>query len=361
MRRFRFICGDDDFLVQDRGRGIFQQMVAALQVEEYSREIIDGRAGNLEEVEKAIRAFASALVSMSLFGDRKAVWFKDISFLGDTLTGRSESTQELLEQELKPALEAIDPASVGVVLTAFPVDRRRTFYKWLQKAGETEFLGGDRDNSALHDLLRQAAAEAGVTFARGAGDILIERVGGNARLVQAEARKLATYAGRPGEVIGPDLVNALVPQFGDADFFEAAEVFFTLDLGATLEALKRHFFTHPEARGLIANLQRITRLLIQLRVLLDAGDITPRCEKEALEHAAGKYAGLFRGAEEKSAFNVFTQNPFYLSRLAATASRLKLRKLLDFQQAFHEAFVEAVDRPHEHEAVLRETAIRCLA
>jgi DNA polymerase-3 subunit delta len=360
MAGFTFICGDDDYLVQDRGRQCFNRMIEETGADEFGQEIIEGGAGNFSEVETAVKAFIHSVQTLPMFGSEKVVWFKDISFLGDSVTGRAKGTQEFLEGHLKPILARLDGAGVRVLLTAFPVDRRRSLFKWLQKTADYEYIGGDKDGSALFALIQKVCDETGVTMTQDASNLLIERVSHNARLVKLETEKLATYVGDPGASIDEALVNAFVPNFGEADFFEAAEVFYTLELEATLAALRRHFFTRPDARGLISNLQRMNRLLIQLRVLSDSGDLGRSVNKSTLEAAGIRYQGLFGEATGKSAFHLFTQNPFYLSRLLNTAKRIHLRRLIDFQVEFLRAFEAIIDRPQDQEAVMRETAIRCL-
>ena len=105
-------------------------------------------------------------------------------------------------------------------------------------------------------------------------------------------------------------------------------------------------------------------MLIQLRVLLDAGAIRLSgrgISKSDLESAARTYGHHFGDSEEKSNLNVFTQNPWYLGRLAETANKVPLKKLIDFQIAFAEAFEAIIERPNEQEEVCRELAVRCLS
>lgn len=360
MGAFTFIGGTDDFLVQDRGRAIYAEFLEATGADDFGREVIDGNAGNLAEVEDALGRFISSVQTLPMFGSSKVVWFKDISFLADSVTGRSKGMQALLEERLKPALQGVDPAAVRVLLTASPVDRRRSFYKWLQKAADTEWLATDRDTGALYEIVMKTAAGLNVSISEDAAGVLIDRVSQNARLLQLEVQKLAAYLGPEGGTIDEALINAMVPSFGEADFFEAAEVFYQLDLKAALDAIRRHFFTRPDARGLISNLQRMNRLMIQLRVLLDNRELGRRVNKGDLEAAAFRYRAVFGDMSEKSHFNVFTQHPFYLSRIMQTADRMKLKQLIDFQQAFAWAFEEIISRPNDQESVMKETAIRCL-
>lgn len=362
MASFTFISGDDDYLVHERGKAVFATMVESLgEADEFSQEIIDGKAGNADELDQILKSFSSAVQTLSLFGSSKVVWLKGISFLGDNVTGRAKGTQEMLETRLKPILESVDGESVQALLTASPVDRRRSFYKWLLKAGQSEHLsGGGSDPAAFYPLIRRECEAVGAEIDRDAMDLLVERVSANARMICLEAAKLATAVAGSNQRIDRELVNDLVPHYGDAPFFEAAEAFFSLNLQRALEALHRHFFTHGESRGLISNLQSRTRLMIQLRVLLDSGELPERLNSSTLSRAGSAYADLFAGSDGKSAFNVFSQNPYYLSRLAVVARQISLKRLIDFQAAFLMAFEQVLERPHDQEAVMRETFIRCL-
>lgn len=362
-RPFTFICGDDDYLVTEKGRAWFSEQTRELS-DSLSKEVVDGRAANVAEVEDAVHRFTSAVQTLSLFGERKVVWLKDVNFMADSPTGRAQGTLDLLD-ELKIALGGLDPSGVGVLITAQPVDKRRSFYKWCQKTADFTALAAGKDSAEVClGLIRSECEAAGVSMTSGAVELLIGKVNGHTRLIVEETRKLATYAGAGAEAIDEQLVADLVPNFGDADFFEAADAFYSLKLGWTLEALRRHFFTNNESRPLLGSLQSRNRLLIQLRVLSDAGAIRlggRGISKGDLDAAARTYARHFSGSDEKSPLNVFTQNPWYLGRMAETARRVPLKKLISFQIAFAEAFEAIIRRPNEQEEVCRELAIQCLS
>ncbi len=360
---FTFICGEDDYLVSEKGRAWFKEQTKDL-ADDLSKEVVDGRAGNVSEVEIALNRFTSAVQTLDMFGGRKVVWLKDVNFMANSQTGGAQGTLDLLD-DLKQLLGGLDASQVGVLITAHPVYKVRSFYKWVQKNADFTLIEGGKDSAAGLAVVIQAECEkAGVTISRDAVQLLIGKVNGNTRLIVEETRKLATFVGSEGGAISERLVTDLVPNFGDADFFEAADAFYSLKLAWTLEALRRHFFTNSESRPLLGSLQSRNRLLIQLRVLLDAGAIRlggRGIAKSDLEAAARTYGHHFGDEAEKSNLNVFTQNPWYLGRLAETASKVPLKKLVDFQIAFTEAFEAIIERPNEQEEVCRELAVKCLS
>lgn len=367
---FTFICGADDFLVGRMGKERFDTLATAAGADDFAREIVSGFANNLEEVETAVNRFRDAVQTVPMFGGQRVVWFKDVNFLADTVTGRSEGAKAQVEA-LQQILETVDPANVAVVVTAAPVDRRRSFLKWAEAKGDYAFVGGDADN--VEGLVSVALAEArenNVTFGDGAVEVLLAKIGANTRLVTEEIRKLANYVSDPGKpgaggVIEASHVVELTPNVAEGDFFEAAERFFAGDLRGTLDALQRHFFAGGDARPVISSLQNRNRILIQARVLIDAGDLRAPSEKFGFDKAAWaraqeRHAAAFGGDTEKSSFNLFTQNQWYAGKLVAGGKLPTLRRLIDNQQEFIRAFQEIIQRPHEQETVLREMTVRCL-
>jgi DNA polymerase-3 subunit delta len=364
-RSFTFICGQDDYLVTRAGEQAFAEMAKDV-ADEFSREVISGFAGNVAEVETALHRFRESVQTVPMFGGKRAVWLRDVNFLADTVTGRAEGTLAAVEA-LQQILESVNPEETAVLVTAAPVDRRRSFPKWCEKNAHFTLAGGDSEGAGemLAGVVAAEAKALGVSFGPGAVELLLARVGSNTRLLVEETRKLATYAANNGEaaVITEDNVAELTPNTAEGDFFETAEAFFSGDLKWTLAALHRHFFAGGDARPVISALQNRNRLLLQVRTLIDAGEVRqgPR-GLDGLPRAAAAYAARFgAAASEKSSYNVFAQNPWYLGKLAGTGRLPTLRRLIDNQQDFIAAFAEIVRRPQEQEEVLRDLAVRCLA
>lgn len=364
-KAFTFVCGPDDFLVNRVGKERFDALVAEAQADDFAREIISGFAGNVDEVEAAVNRFRDAVQTVPMFGGKRVVWLKDVSFLADNVTGRAEGTLKQVEA-LQEILEKVNPDEVAVVVTAAPVDRRRSFPKWCEAHADFTLAGGDGDSAAeaLASVALAEARECGVTFGEGAVEILLTKVGTNTRLLTEEVRKLANYIGQDGGAIEAAHVVELTPNMAEGDFFEAAERFFAGDLPGTLRALQQHFFTGGDARPVLSSLQNRNRILIQARVLIDAGDLRAPgpygFDKAAWARAQGAYAKHFGGDTEKSSYNLFTQNQWYAGKLVSTGRLPTLRRLIDNQQEFIAAFEAIIERPSDQETVLREMAVRCL-
>lgn len=363
---FAFVCGPDDFIVNRLGAERFAAVAAAANADEFSREIISGFAANVDEVAIAVNRFRDAVQTVPMFGGKRVVWFKDVNFLADTVTGRAEGTREQVAA-LQELLEKVNADEVAIVITAAPVDRRRSFPKWCEGNADFTLAGSDGESAgeALAGIAVEEARAAGATFGDGALELLLAKVGPNTRLLTEETRKLSTYAGADAQIEEVHVAE-LTPNFAEGDFFESADRFFAGDLRGTLAALQRHFFNGGDARPVLSALQNRNRILIQCRVLLDTGELRPPSEKYGFDkaawaRAAETYAKHFGGDMEKSSYQLFTQNQWYAGKLAAAGRMPPLRRLIDNQLEFIATFEEIVRRPNDQETVLREMAVRCLA
>lgn len=360
--RFTFLCGPDDYLVGRAGKERFEELVKESGADDFSREIVSGFAANVGEVEAAVNRFREVVQTVPMFGGKRVVWFKDVSFLADSVTGRAEGTLKQVE-DLQELLASVNPEEVCVLITASPLDRRRSFAKWCEQNSEFALFGGDGDGAsdALLRVISEEAKRLKATFEPGAAELLLARIGPNTRLLVEEVRKLATYAAE-GEPISEELVAELSPNVAEGDFFESAEAFFSGDLKWTLAALHRHFYAGGDARPVLSALQNRNRLLIQVRALVDAGEakLGPR-GLDGLQRAAANHAERFGLAKaEKSTFNVFSQNAWYVGKLAQGGKLPSLKRLIDNQREFITAFEGLIGRSGEEETVLGEMVVRCL-
>lgn len=354
-----FVYGPDDFLVNAESQ---KQINAYAAGKDLEIETINASAQTVNEACSAISQFIQALQSPSLFHKEKLVWLKDLSFLADSALGRAIGTKEYLNN----LLEYIPLLPLGktlALISASPVDRRTTQFKGLHKLTSSKFIETDsKDNNSLKSLATEEAQSIGVNFAPKALETLLEKINNSSRLLQIEIQKLSTYS--PNSEITEGMIHELVPQFGESDFFEASEAFFSGNLEWALSSLNRHFFTNKEARPLLTSLQNRNRLLLQLKVLQESGELSSgsrNIDKNSLEAIAQKLNTHPECIGIKSSFNLFGQNPWYLNKLAETSRKFSLRQLMAFQNYFISTFKELLNNPHSQYDTMHSLFYKSLA
>ena len=373
---FHYFAGDDEYLIDRAARERFETL-AVDAADGFSREILDGTVAKVEDAEAVLASFTSAVQTVSMFGDKKYVWLRGLNWLaGDSVLGKSEGGKACVEKLVK-VLETVDPNGVVVVISAYPVNGIRREAKLLKENSEGRiFQTVDKSPFAKNAggipaevsiILEEECAKLRIKVRGGVLQELFERVNRNTRLTLEELNKLACYFGADGGELTSALILKLVPAFGDGDFYEPVEAFYSGNLEWALDALHRFFFNEPEgSRALIASHIKRNRLILQLRALLDTGALRATgyggITKDALARAAATYGGTFGDASEKSELNIFTQSPFYLSKLATGANRFTLRNLTDIQLALTDTFAALMSPMHRDapEVLFRELFVRSL-
>jgi DNA polymerase-3 subunit delta len=352
------ILGDDDYLVRQKAKETYEDHCSDFP-DDLSRETIDGRADRVDDVESILQEAKSAGETLSLFGGGKLVWINEANFLNQTKTGAAQGTKDALEA-FKPFLENLGDSKV--IISACPVHRNHSFVKWLQKNSTYEDVAkSEKEDVAFRRLVEDTASEMGISFSQGALEYLAGKIGAHPRMGVEETRKLASFLGTDGGEITEQMIIDLVPDFGEGDFFEASEAFFSGKLDWALDAIDRHFFQGKDARPLLATLQNRNRLLIQLRVLVDGGELDPnqRLGKDQLARIGNKYLQHFSNPSDKTTLNVFSQNPWFLGRLLPLVRKFPTRRLIDLQAGLIEAFEQVLALPKEqHNTIFKNLVIR---
>jgi len=191
---FEFIYGDDEYLTGLAAKERFVALSCGLDPE-FGAEIVEGNCQKVEDVEALAKKVREAVQTMGLFGgSTKAGWLKGVNFVADSVVGRAEGTLDILE-DLKPLLENTDPAQTKILISASPIDRRLSFFKYLTSKGES------REIATLEGLepegLEKIAKAKGLTFDPEAAELFLKKVGSSARMVENELEKLAVYMGAP--------------------------------------------------------------------------------------------------------------------------------------------------------------------
>jgi len=265
------IFGDEDFLVRDRARQVYDGWCAEAGGEDH--EIIDGTARNAAEALDALAKLNEAVQTLPFFGGAKVVWLRDTNFLGDERTASSRDVTDRLNG-LAKGWETFDWQGVRVLISAGKVDKRKTFFKTAKKIGAVEDLSvADKERGSRAALIvRQRLAELGKKIAAHVADELVLLAGTNLQQLHSEAAKLAAFVGERGEVTRQD-VHAIATRTRQAKAFALADALGERNLPKLLRVLDEELWevkldSKKSPIALLYGLISKVRTMIFLRELL---------------------------------------------------------------------------------------------
>lgn len=271
------VCGDDEFGVKQRARAVYAEWTT--QVGGMDHEVIDASVSNSSEALKALARLRESLQTFPFFGSAKVVWLQNCSFLGDERAATSQVVTEALAA-LAAELKAFAWEKVRLLVSAGKVDKRKVFYKTLEKIGMVETFAGwsidDRDWSDQAEAwARKALREAGKRIDERALAELVNRVGPNQRQLSSEVEKLGLYVGDRTD-IGLEDVEAVSVRNKSARAFALGEALGDRDLPRLLRCLDEGLWearTDPQKSeiGLLYGLISKVRSLLLLQELLRQG------------------------------------------------------------------------------------------
>src|SRR4030095_13751847 len=196
-----------------------------------------------------------ALLTFPFFGHEKLVWLKNVTFLSDNPAGRSAAVAAALDRLARVLSDGLPP-STHFVLSAIDVDKRRAFYKTLQKVAQVALFeqldtskSGWEEDAAI--LVRRCGEERALKFDPEALELFALFTGGDRRAIITEIEKLDLYLGRMRRQITVDDVRLLVPLSRPGIVFELGNAIVERDLSRALGILEQLLFQGESAVGLL--------------------------------------------------------------------------------------------------------------
>lgn len=315
------ICGDDDFAVKQRARQLHHQWCETLGGMDH--ETIDARAGNTDEALRALAKLREALNTLPFFGGAKAIWFKDCNFMGDDRTAASQAVLDDLA-ELADDLKSFSWQGVRLLISAGKADKRRTFYKTLEKLGVLEtFEAWSVDDKDWVVEAETAAARAlrarKKTISDEALAALVQSVGPHAAQLASEAEKLALYAGERAEITADD-VSAIVTRNKQARSFAVADALGDRNLPALLRRLDEElwamqFDKQKSEIGLLYGMISKVRVLLFLKEMIREGWVRADADFNRFRAQLDRVPADQLPQDKK--FNPLAMHPFVLHKALA--------------------------------------------
>lgn len=342
------VCGEEDFAVKARAREVYDQWCN--EAGGMDHEIVDGTAATSNEAQTAIAKLHEALNTLPFFGGAKVVWLKDCNFLGDDRTATSKGVTEALG-DLAKVLKEFRWEGVRLLVSAGKVDKRKTFYKTLDKLGNVESFAGlsidDRDwadkaetiaYQHFKQLEKQVDAEALAN--------LVANVGPNAAQLASEVEKISLYAGDRNEITVRD-VEAVSVKNKQAKAFALGDALGDRDLPRLLRTLdgelwEMQFDKKKSEIGMLYGLISKVRVMLLLKEMIGVGLLRVDFLNEMLRtprHAWGRkgYYNRFKRSLEQISQERFSEdrrvnplmmNPYVLFSALPQSTRYSTSELI---------------------------------
>jgi DNA polymerase-3 subunit delta len=310
------VCGDDEFAVKQRAKQLYLAWTSELGGLDH--EIIDASVANSGEALAATARLREALNTLPFFGSGKVVWLRDCNFLGDERTASSQAVTEMLA-ELAEELKKFIWQNVRLLISAGKVDKRKAFFKTLDKIGMVEnFSAWSADDKDWAERAEAAARSAICARQKEVSEEalaeVVSRVGPNARQLESEIEKLCLYAGDRGKLELAD-VAAICARNKTARAFALGDALGDRDLPRLLKRLDEELWEMKSDKdkseiGLLYGLIGKVRALLLLKQMLREGWIRPEMDyhrfKAQLENVPKEKMPVDRR------FNPLALNPYVL-------------------------------------------------
>ena len=234
-----FVTGSDEAEVRIKAKGLVAEL-APTDAGEFGLEIIEAPADTVDYSVDMVESTLQAVLTLPFFGGGKLVWMKGVTFLKDSVQGRSEAVQESLEKLLKVLEEGL-PQGITLLISAPEPDKRKSFYKSLCSLATTTLcdkpdFGFNGTEEDLIDWVVRRCRERGVKIEPQAAVVLTTRVGANTGQLDAELAKLVTSAGA-STTIPESLVRDLVPFTRAGGIFDLSDAINKRNLPLCLDTL----------------------------------------------------------------------------------------------------------------------------
>ena len=237
------VCGDDDYAVKQRARQTFQKWSA--EIGGMDHETIDAQVSNYVDALKAIGRLREGLQTLPFFGGGKVVWLQSCNFLGTDRTSQAGALLEALA-ELAQELKDFNWQGVRLLISSGEVDKRRAFYKAIEKIGVIEHHAAwsldDKDWAGQAEMATRKELRARKKdIDEIALSELIQAVGPHRQQLSSEIEKLCLYVGERPAITSAD-VSAIVSRNKLARAFALSEAVGDRDLPRVLRTLDQELW-----------------------------------------------------------------------------------------------------------------------
>jgi DNA polymerase-3 subunit delta len=356
---FYAIVGSDDGLVREKALLLYNQLTGGLD-DGFTHETIDGIADNSDSAFEICASTVQALLTLPMFGGDKVVWLRNANFLADNVTGRSQRTESGVEN-LRATLERGIPEGVKFLMTAQGVDKRRSFWKFIEKAATVQAY--DRIDTSRDDwqeqvasLVTASARKLGLTFEHDALALFVMLAGEQSQQISNELEKLDLYLGPERREVTEDDVRLLVPLSRAAVVFEIGKAIQLGNASRAIQLIDQQLEADESAIGIMrASIIGVVRNLFMAKLIIEKFKI-PTGNYSAFSGGLNRLAEADRAwlpqKKDGSGVNVF---PIFLA--AENSKNFELAGLQHVMEATLKADQALVTTGLDHRLVLHRLIV----
>ena len=362
------ICGDDEFAVKQRAKQLYQQWCG--EIGGMDHEIIEATVANSGEAMTAIARLREALQTLPFFGTGKVIWLRDCNFLGEERVASAQMVTESLSdlaEELK-AFAWSRNTGIRLLISAGKVDKRKTFFKTLDKIGSVESLAGwsadDRDwaeraevtaRTAVRDRKKEISDEAVAE--------LVSRIGPHPRQLDNEIEKLCLFAGDRRQIEAGD-VNAVCARNKTARAFALGDALGDRDLPRLLQRLDEELWelkldSKKSEIGLLYGLIGKVRAMLLLKEMLREGWIKPEMDYNRFKAQLQRVPADQLPGDRR--FNPLALNPYVLFKALPQVKRYSESELVRAMDLLLRCNQRLVSSGLDETLVLQQTLVQIVS
>jgi DNA polymerase-3 subunit delta len=359
------ICGDDEYSVKKRAKGLYQDWCA--EIGGMDHESIDATVSNSGDALNRIAKLREALHTLPFFGTGKVVWLRDCNFLGDERAANAQAVTEALN-DLVDELKNFKWENVRLIISAGKVDKRKTFFKTIDKIGMVESFealsADDRDWVERAEMAaRTALRERKKEISEEALSELIARVGPNARQLENEIEKLSIYTGDRMGIEFTD-VTAVCSRNKTAKAFALGDALGDRDLPRLLKRLDEElwevkFEKDKSEIGLLYGLISKVRAMLLLKEMVREGWIKPEADYNRFKAQLERVPKDKLPADRK--FNPLALNPYVLYKALPQVKRYSQNELVDAMDLLLRCNQRLVGSGLDEALILQQTLVQIAA
>jgi DNA polymerase-3 subunit delta len=345
---FQFIFGSDEFFVELKAKTVIETLV------DTSLEVIDGQMSTVSDMKRVFEAIVESLRTVDFFEPRKCVWLRNTNLFASTSPAITEAGQGAIEKWLH-FLKRL-PDETYFFISASMIDKRTKLFKTIQSLAYCTELEEAEQGSRLRAFIEKLSRQYAVTMDPSAVELFIQKLNGHSRMMSNEFAKLACFNNFRG-TITRDCILSNTPTVPNDEFFEPVEAFYAGDFRRYLQSLRNHYLLHKEVRSVLSTLQNKNRLLLQMAYLRQKYSVTS-LDKQSLTFMEQTFQEFFDPIGVKNTFCLFSQNPWYVSRLK---TYFPYEVLLQLQVDFVEVFDQLLKEPKNAYPIMENLARKTFA